>query len=207
MIASLPRPASFEIVVMGASLGGMKALQQLLCWLPEDFPVPVLLVQHCSPQSKSMGVSVLEGRCRLAVELASPGGRPRPGVIHVAPPDRHLTLSADRTFVCSDGAKVQYVRPAADPLFFSVAREYGPRALGVVLTGRGADGAAGARELRQRGGVVLVQEPSTCLAPEMPQAVMLAGGADFVLPPEGIGRALVSLVMVPGTRGLLGFHN
>lgn len=194
----------FDVVVFAASLGGLGVLQCVLAGLPETFPVPVLVVQHCSPKSESMGSLVLSSHSALPVTLAAPGESPQPGRVYVAPPDRHLSVTKGGAFACSDGPKVNFCRPAADPLFTSVAAVFGPRTLGVVLTGMGKDGADGARAIRKRGGVVIVQQPETCQAPEMPQAVLLDSGADFVLPPEAIARALVSLVMAPSSKALFG---
>ncbi len=197
-----PEPA-FGLVAIAASHGGVQALGTLVSGLPVDFPVPLVLVQHIGARP-SILTTILERRTRLAVRWAEQGQRPRPRTLYIAPPDQHVELTARRTFQLSSGAKVNHTRPAADPLMCSVARVYGPRALGVVLTGTGQDGAEGARALRRAGGVVLVQDEESCAAFGMPRAVRDRGDAHFVLPLEKLAAALISLVMVPGAPALFG---
>jgi two-component system chemotaxis response regulator CheB len=149
-------------------------------------------------------VDVLKWRTSLAVRWAEHGLRPRPRTLYVAPPDRHLEVSGRRTFALSDAPKLHGTRPAADPLFQSAARVYGPRCLGVVMTGMGRDGLAGAGAIREAGGTVLAQDRATSAASSMPGAVADAGHARFVLPLSTLAPALVSLVMVPGGASLFG---
>ncbi len=199
----LPPEPAFELVAIAASHGGVQALSTLVSGLPVDFPVPLVLVQHIGARP-SILTTVLERRTRLAVRWAEQGLRPRPRTLYIAPPDRHVELSARRTFLLSSAPKVHHTRPAADPLLCSVARVYAHRALGVVLTGTGRDGAEGARALRRAGGVVLVQDEESCTAFGMPGTVRDQGDAHFVLPLEKMAAALISLVMVPGAPALFG---
>jgi two-component system chemotaxis response regulator CheB len=192
------------VVVLAASLGGLSAIEQVLAPLPADFAAPVVVVQHISPRRPSQFPELLLRRLRLAVRWANEGQRLCPGTVYLAPRDRHLVMTARDVCALSDGPRVHWARPAADPLFESVAEHYGPRALAVVLTGRLSDGAAGALALRRAGGVVIAQDPATCAAPDMPRAVIRLGAADFVLPLTGVSNAMLSLVAVPGTAALFG---
>lgn len=199
-LLSLPEPG-FDVVVVAASFGGVKALRTLISALPVDFPVPIVLVLHVGARPSAL-VQILQWRARLAVRWAEQGLRPRPRTVYVAPPDRHLTLGEQRTFLLSEGAKLHSTRPAADPLFESAARGYGHRCLGVVMTGMGHDGLQGARAIHAAGGLVLAQDEATSAAFGMPGGV--AGLARFVLPLDTLAPALVSLVMVPGSHALFG---
>jgi two-component system chemotaxis response regulator CheB len=199
---SLPEPG-FDAVVVAASYGGVHALRTLVSALPVDFPVPVLLVLHVGARPSAL-VKILGWRSALAVRWAEQGLHPRPRTVYVAPPDRHLTLSGQRTFVLSEDPKVHSTRPAADPLFQSAARVYGQRCLGVVLTGMGRDALEGARAIHASGGLVLAQDEATSAAFGMPGGVAGQHLARFVLPLDTLAHALVSLVMVPGSHALFG---
>jgi len=196
--------ASFDVVVVAASLGGPTILGEILSALPSDFPAPILVVQHLSNRFPSSLAEWLEGRSRVRIEWAREDARLRASTAYLAPPGYHLTVTSRYTSRLSKGPPVNFARPAADVLFSSAAASFGARTLGIVLTGRLYDGAAGAQAIRKAGGVVLAQDPHTCRAPGMPQAVIRSQAVDFVLPPEKIVCALVSLVMVPGARALFG---
>ncbi|WP_395841321.1 chemotaxis protein CheB [Archangium violaceum] len=199
----VPPEPPFDLVAIASSYGGVQALGTLVSGLPVEFPVPLVLVQHIGARPSFL-TNILERRTRLAVRWVEQGLRPRPRTLYIAPPDRHVELSDRRTFLLSSGPKVHHTRPAADPLLCSVARVYAHRALGVVLTGMGRDGAEGARAIRRAGGVVLVQDESSCAAFGMPGAVRDQGDAHFVLPLSNLAAALISLVMVPGAPTLFG---
>lgn len=194
---------TFDLVVVAASLGGREVLEQLLARLPADFPAPVLVVQHVGDHGPSHLPELLARRTGRRVRHAAAGERPRAGVVYVAPPGHHLAFDADGRCALRDGPRVNFARPAADVLFESAAAAFGARTLGVVLTGRLCDGAAGAEAIRRAGGVVLVQEPASCRAPDMPLAVLQRGAAHLALPPAGLASALASLA-VPGVPALCG---
>ncbi len=201
-LLSLPEPA-FDLVVVAASYGGVGALRALVSALPVDFPIPIAVVLHLGARPSSL-VGILEWDSRLHVRWAEPGLRPRPRTVYVAPPDRHLALGQQRAFLLSEGPKLHSTRPAADPLFESAARVYGPRCLGVVMTGMGHDGLEGARAIHRAGGLVLAQDEATSAAFSMPGSVIREELARFVLPLDKLAPALVSLVMVPGSPALFG---
>ncbi|MFL5582074.1 MAG: chemotaxis protein CheB [Gemmatimonadaceae bacterium] len=201
---SPPVRTGFDAVVIAASLGGPRALAEVLAPLPAEFPAPIFVAQHLAERSPGFLPTLLARWTALDVVCARDGERPRAGAVYLAPPGRHLLLSAAGRCLLSDGARVNYARPSADLLFLSAAETFGMRALGVVLTGRLSDGAAGAEAIRQAGGAVLVQAPETCRAPDMPLATMRRGAANIALPPSSLAAALTALVAVPGARDLFG---
>lgn len=207
-LPSLPASAStaFDVVVIGASLGGLEALARVLAPLPSDFPVSILVAQHTDARSPFLLPELLARRTTLRVERARHGESLGSGTVHLAPPGRHLLVTPQRQCALSDRARVSYARPAVDVLFTSAAEAFGARTLGVVLTGRLSDGAKGAMAIRRAGGVVLAQDPATCRAPDMPSAAIRCGAAQLALPPAALGAALVALVAVPGVPALFGLR-
>jgi two-component system chemotaxis response regulator CheB len=194
--------SDFDIVAMAASSGGLNAVSTLLSGLPGDFPVPIILVQHLHPKRLSCWPELLQRRTALAVKWAEQGEALVPQTVYVAPPDCHVAVTPERRVSLSHGAKVNFSRPAADPLFQSVANAFRSRAIGVVLTGQLYDGAQGLDCIKRLGGRTLVQEPATCAFFSMPRAAMLTGSVDFDLPIERLGCALVALTMAPGGAAL-----
>lgn len=194
------RAVPYEIVAIGASAGGVKALLTVLKALPVDFPVPVVIVQHLDPHHDTVLAELLDRRSLLRVKLAEDGDVAEPGTAYIAPPDRHLLVGAGGALRLSTRDKVRFVRPSADLLFESVAVACGAAALVCVLTGTGSDGSAGARAVSSRGGTVVAEDPSTAEFKGMPQAVLNAVAVDLTLPLEGIAAALVALI--EGTRSL-----
>ncbi|MFC3454541.1 chemotaxis protein CheB [Amycolatopsis speibonae] len=192
--------AAYEIVAIGSSAGGVKALLAVLGALPVDFPVPLVVVQHLDPRHDTILADILDRRSRLRIKMAEPDDVIGPGVVHLAPPDRHLLVHPGGVLSLSASEHVKFVRPSADLLFESVAEVYGPSALVCVLTGTGSDGAAGAGAVKSRGGTVVSEDPETAEFKGMPQAVAKAVSVDLVLPLDDIADALVGLV--EGTRTL-----
>jgi two-component system chemotaxis response regulator CheB len=192
----------FDLVAVAASGGGPAVLCAVLAALPREFPAAVVVVQHRSPAYAGFLTGLLQRRLALAVVDAEDGMPLRRGTIHVAPAGQHLVVRPGGILALASTPPHQFARPSADVFFASAAECYGDRAIAVVLTGRLQDGAAGAWAIRATGGRVLVQDPATCTAPEMPAAAIRTGSADFVLPPERIAPALVSLVMAPGANSL-----
>jgi two-component system chemotaxis response regulator CheB len=181
----------YELVVMGASWGGLDALGRVLAALPPDFPVPVVVVQHRGAQSRGGTLEAM---------LAIDGGLPvreiddkdaiLPGAAYVAPADYHLIVERG-SFALSVDERVQHARPSIDVTLETAADSYGSRMIGVVLTGANEDGAAGLRTVMERGGITVVQDPASAAKPTMPQAAIDAGGAQRVLPLEEIAPFLI----------------
>jgi two-component system, chemotaxis family, protein-glutamate methylesterase/glutaminase len=193
--------SDFDVVAIGASLGGPTVMSTILHVLPAEFPVPILIVQH----ARAIGslVEILQRVCALEVKSAVKGESLRAGVVYGAPGGSHFTVTPGRTCQLDESAPISFARPSIDCLFESVARTYGSRALVIVLTGGLKDGTQGAALIRAAGGLVMVQDPATCRAPSMPQSVIDAGAMHLRLTPGEIADTLQTLVMVPGTRALL----
>lgn len=173
-------------------------LRAVLRSLPWDLPAGVLVLQHIAGVSQ-LPLIVTPGT-RLPVKFAECGEPVQCGRVHIGPPGRHLVVTPDGCLTLSDAPRVRCARPSADWLFESTAAVFAERAIGVVLSGRLADGARGALRIARAGGHVIAQEPSTCRYPDMPIAVIETGAVDLVLPPDRIGSAIVAAL---GVRDIL----
>ena len=189
-----------DIVVIGASAGGVQALDQVVEQLPPDLPAAVLVVLHLAAGGRSVLPSILSRLGSLPASVPSEQQLPERGHIYVAPPDRHLLLVGEEVRL-TGGPRENGHRPAIDPLFRSAARTYGPRVIAVVLSGTLDDGAAGARMVRDRGGTVIVQHPEDAMYGDMPQNTLDMAGADAVLPAADIARKICELIEEPLEEG------
>lgn len=186
----------FELIVIGCSLGGMRAVQMILEALPKEFCVPIVIVQHRYRTSSEALPAFFRRHAHLDVVDADDKQWIRRGTVYLAPADYHLLVDRDGgrgELSLSVDARVEYSRPSVDVLFESAAAAYGPSVIGIVLTGANADGARGAKAIKQYGGFVVVQDPATAEAPAMPQAAIDAARVDRILPLERIGPFLVEL--------------
>ena len=188
--------ANRDIVVIGASAGGMEALQKLVSRLPAGLPASLFVVWHLSPGVKSILPSILTKAGALPAVHPQDGDRIEPGRIYVAPNDHHMLLENGYIRVAR-GPKENRFRPAVDPLFRSAAYVYGPRVIGVVLTGALDDGTAGLWTIKLRGGTAIVQEPEEALIRGMPLNALDNVAVDYRLPVAEIGELLPSLVREP----------
>ena len=186
------RTSRAELVVIGASLGGPRALAALLRGLPPGFPVPIAIVQHIADGFTEGLASWLASEARLDVHEGKDGEALVAGRVLLAPTGRHL-LVGDGFVRLSDAPAVDTFRPSVTPLFLSAARAYGPRVCGVILTGMGRDGAEGLRAIRDGGGTTLAQDESTSAVFGMPRAAIELGAVERVLPIDEIPRALTEL--------------
>ena len=187
MNASTTQP----IIVIGASAGGVSAILDLAATLPRDFPAPILFVLHIGAHRSELYKLVSARGPNVAV-TACDGDMPRPGTIYIAPSDRHMLLEGG--FIrLSRGPKEHHARPAIDPLFRSAALNFGPRAIGVVLTGMLDDGSAGLRAIKDCGGTAVVQDPADAHAPSMPRCALACVDADHVVPLSALGPLLYDL--------------
>ncbi len=187
--------AAFDVVVLAASAGGLNALSQVVAGLPADFPAGLLAVQHVQPNRRSLMAEILSRRTALLVQEAQEGERVRPGVLYMAPPDRHLLVNAGLRLHLTETELVHFVRPSADLLFESAAACGRQRVLGVVLSGTGSDASMGVRAIKKMGGMVLVEDPATADFAGMPQAAIATGSYDAVLPLADLTAALCRLVV------------
>ena len=184
----------FDVIAIGASAGGIEALHAVVSALPAALPAAVLVVQHMDRRHKSMLAGLLARRSRLAVRQAAQGEAVERGTVYIAQPDMHLIVR-DGHLALTDTKLVHFSRPSIDLLFESVADAYGDRAIGVILSGTGLDGADGVRAIKAKGGTTIIQDPASAAHPGMPQAARATGAVDLTLPLEEIGLALASLVV------------
>lgn len=186
---------AYEIVVVGCSLGGMHALEVILNAMPRGFPLPIAVVQHRHRASNETLPSYFRRFSRLPVVDAEDKQWIRPGTVYLAPANYHLLVERGE-FNLSVDEKVRYSRPSVDVLFQSAADAYGEHVVAVVLTGANDDGAQGVKRVKERGGLVVVQDPETAEAPEMPRAAIAAATVDRVLPLDRIASFLVDRCVV-----------
>ena len=191
---SLVSEAAYDVVAMAASAGGLAALTRVISGLDDGFPVPILVVQHLDPRHRSLMAQMLGRRTPLIVTEASVEDKIAPGHVYVAPPNHHLLLNADGTMSLTQTELVHFVRPSADLLFESMAAGFRERAIAVVLSGTGSDGAMGVEAVKKMGGTTIAQDEETAEFSGMPRSAAETGAVDFVLPLEEIAPALVSLV-------------
>src|SRR5262245_48946674 len=182
-----------DIVVIGASAGGMEALQKVVGRLPADFAASVFVVWHLSPGLKSILPSVLNKSGPPRASHPRDGDRIERRRIYVAPNDHHMLLENGYIRI-TKGPKENRFRPAIDPLFRSAAYIYGPRVIGVVLTGALDDGTAGLYTIKLRGGTAIVQEPADAVIRSMPLNALEHTAADHKVAAAEIGELLVGLV-------------
>ncbi|WP_404478230.1 chemotaxis protein CheB [Novosphingobium sp. BL-52-GroH] len=183
----------YEAVVMGASAGGLQALRSLLSALPGHLGLRMAVVQHIDAASNGYFVDMLARDCRLAVTEAEDKADFLQGTVYLAPAGYHLLVEPDRSLSLSVDEKVNYCRPAIDPLFQSAADTFGPTLIGVVLTGANSDGARGLQYIRSRGGRAIVQDPATAESPFMPRAALDAGPVDHIASLSHIAALLSGL--------------
>jgi len=183
-----------QAVVIGASAGGLEALRIVLAGLGENFPAPVIIVQHLSPESDNFLTTLLANQCRLRVKEAEEKELLQPGCAYVAPPNYHLLVELDHTLTLSVDARVNFSRPAIDVLFETAAEAYGDKLVGVILTGANEDGSLGLQRIKSLGGTTVVQDPRTAVEQRMPLAAIAKSRVDYVVPLTEIGVLIKQLV-------------
>ena len=181
-----------DIIVMGASAGGLSAFNRIIKQLPEQLNAAVFIVWHVSPYSTSLLPEILNRAGKLKTKHPSDGEPIEKGKIYIAPPDHHLLVESDRIRL-TKGPKENRFRPAVDPLFRSAAYAYGPRVVGVVLSGALDDGTAGLWAIKDRGGIAVVQDPADAEQPSMPASALANVQVDHRLPLSEIPPLLVTL--------------
>jgi len=186
-------PGAPELIAIGSSTGGPTALLAVLGRLAPDFPLPIVIAQHIAEGFVPGLVSWLDAGCAIRIVEALDGGTIEPGVAYVSPTGRNMEVRNGHTRFSKPKPGQLYI-PSADTLFESVADELGPRGIGVLLTGMGADGAQGLRRLFDRGGFTIAQDEETSTVFGMPKCAIEAGAARKVLPIQEIAAELTSLV-------------
>jgi two-component system chemotaxis response regulator CheB len=186
-----------DIIVVGASAGGVEALQQLVSQFPPGLPAAVFVVLHMPPRTRSMLPEILTRAGRLPAMHPENGAGIEPGRIYVAPPDHHLVVERGHVHL-SLGPKEQHHRPCINVTFRSAASAYGDRVVAVVLTGELDDGTAGLWEVKRRGGIAVVQNPENAAFPSMPLSALREVEADYVVDIAGMGPLLTRLASEKG---------
>lgn len=184
--------AKHDIIVIGASAGGVEALCQICAALPRDIRASILVVLHIS-RGRSMLPEILTRAGRLPAAHPTDGEPLQYSRIYVAPPDHHLIIQDDHVRIVHSPSE-NGVRPAADPLFRSAARSYASRVVGVILSGALDDGTAGVAAIKEAGGITIAQDPEEAASPGMPRSAIATGCIDHVLPLRDIPLLLTALV-------------
>jgi two-component system chemotaxis response regulator CheB len=187
-----------RLVAIGASTGGPPVLQTILSALPGDFSVPVLIVQHIAPGFTQGFAGWLAQSSSLPVHMPVHGQPVLPGHVYVAPDGMHMAVGPQDRILLNTGEPENGLRPSVSHLFRSVVHVYGPKAVGVLLTGMGKDGAWELKLMKEQGAVTIAQDKDSSVVHGMPGEAIKVGGATYVLPPEKIRIALTSLVRANG---------
>ncbi|WED21441.1 chemotaxis protein CheB [Vibrio sp. JC009] len=185
--------AQYRAIVIGASAGGLAAVERVVRELKSNFCLPVLLVQHISPNVDSYLASHFASRCRLDVQEGEDKEPIQKGAMYIAPPNYHMMVEYDGSITLSVEPPVNFSRPSIDVLFESAAEYYGESLIGLVLTGANSDGAQGLKKIKEKGGLTIVQSAETAEATAMPKAAIEAVDVDHILPLDEIGRFLSDL--------------
>ena len=191
-----------EIVVVGTSTGGLKALQTLLSRLLADFPLPVVIVQHRGSTAEIELCEFLAQSSRLPISEPEDKEPLAPGRAYLAPRDYHLLIE-NRSFALSTAQSVRFARPSIDVLFESAADAFQTKAIGVILTGANTDGAQGLATIKARGGFTIVEDPASAVARELPDAAIAQATPDRILPLDQIATCLVALSEAQPSNQLL----
>jgi two-component system chemotaxis response regulator CheB len=193
-----PRPSStsaVQAIAIGASTGGPQALQAILGSLPAVLPAPIFAVQHISDGFLTGLVAWLNQTCPVRVEIAQPGATPQPSVVYFPPERRHLELDTQGNFRLAGRIPVSGHCPSVTVMMESIAAFYGPKAIGILLTGMGQDGATGMQALQRAGSFTIAQNEATSVVFGMPHAAIALGAAEAVLPIEAIASTICSRVL------------
>jgi len=192
---SLATSNKFQVVAIGSSTGGPKALHKVLSQLPVDFPSGILVVQHISEGFTSGLVDWLDRVSRVSVKEAEEGDKIQPGVVLIAPHDFHMMVVSGGRIRLNKALPIKGHRPSANVLFSSMAKVYNKNGIGVILTGMGEDGATGLVEMRKSGSTTIVQDEDSSVIFGMPKAAIEMGAAEEILPIDEIGKFLIHSVM------------
>jgi two-component system chemotaxis response regulator CheB len=184
----------YEAIAIGTSAGGLYALFDLLTILPQNYPLPIIVVQHRSKDHNDLLEEILQNRCKIVIKQVEEKEKIRRGHAYFAPPDYHLLIEYDKTFSLSADAQVRYSRPSIDVLFESAAAVYKNTLIGIILTGANSDGAQGITEIKKRNGLTISQDPGEALFPQMPKAAIETGAVTNIYKLAEIKNFLLNLV-------------
>jgi two-component system chemotaxis response regulator CheB len=190
MSAAISLAGRIDAIVIGASAGGIEALMRLLPALPANFKPPIFVVLHLPRDRPSVLADIFNRRCQLAVCEAQDKEPVRTGTVYFAPPDYHLLIDAGPQLSLSSDELVHFSRPSIDVLFESAADVYGPRLLGIVLSGANEDGTEGLAAVHDAGGVSIIQQPESAQVKQMVVSALMRNPASLVLDLDGISKLL-----------------
>jgi two-component system chemotaxis response regulator CheB len=182
------------VVVVAASAGGLHALRSLLSGLPANLRASVVIVLHRTPTHDDSLVDIFARATPLPVVRAQQDQSLEPGIVYLARPDLHLTVSPEKRFQYTDGTRIKFVRSSANPLFETAARAFDGRSIAIVLSGTGSDGTDGVQAVKAHGGIVIAQDQATAEHWNMPEAAVKSGAVDYVLPVADIAAAVTAMV-------------
>ena len=183
----------YQAVVIGASAGGMYAINKLLATLPDDFQLPIIIVQHIAPSSDNYLAEFLNKNSKLAVKEADEKESLKEGHVYISPPNYHILIEEDFTISLSADEKVNYSRPSIDVLFMSAADSFKKKLIGIILTGANEDGAKGLLEIKKKGGLTITQDPMEAETPTMPKAAIRLTNPHYIKTIKEISELLIQL--------------
>jgi len=189
----LARHGKYKAVVLGASAGGFEAMSKILRELPQNFPLPLIIVQHRAKDDRQLLEEVIQVKCKITVKQADEKENIRPGIVYFAPADYHLLVEEDMSFSLDSDMHVNYSRPSIDVLFETASEVYRESLIGIILTGTNSDGAQGIKAIRMNGGTTIAQDPKNALYPYMPQAAINTGAIQYILEVDEIKEFLLML--------------
>ena len=184
----------FKVVAIGASAGGFQLMPAILEPLPENFPIPIIIIQHMKEGGGEFMVKYLDGKCCLKVKEAIQLEKVMAGHVYVAPADYHLYIDESYEFSLSVDARVRFSRPSIDVFFESASKVFTTGMIGILLTGANNDGTEGMRQIKSRDGVTIVQDPDSAEARQMPESPVIEGVVDHILLPCDITPFLIKMV-------------
>jgi two-component system chemotaxis response regulator CheB len=183
----------YEAIVIGISSGGMNLLKIMFSSLPTDFNTPIIIVQHVGANSNSHWIKLLNEKSNLNLKEADEKEKIENGTVYFAPPNYHLLIEKDRTFSLTIDERVNFARPSIDVLFESAAEAYKNTLIGIVLTGSNNDGNQGIKRIKECGGLIIIQDPTTAESPYMPSSALTVVESDHILSIENIIALLIAL--------------
>lgn len=184
----------YQAVVIGSSAGGLNALKTLFEFLDKRFPLPVIIVQHVSPDAENYLPLFLNSMKKINVKEADEKEIPETGMAYVAPPNYHLLMEHDRSFTLTVGERINYARPSIDILFETASEAYREGLIGIILTGANSDGSKGLKKIKEMGGLAIVQDPDEAETDTMPRAAIEAVETDHILTLKEIANFLNALI-------------
>jgi two-component system chemotaxis response regulator CheB len=184
---------NYEAIVIGVSAGGMNAMKIMFSRLPKGFKTPVIIVQHIGVHSNNQWIGLLNTNSNILLKEADEKEKIEEGIAYIAPPNYHLLIEKNKTFSLSTDERVNFARPSIDVLFESAAEAYKEKLIGIILTGSNTDGTKGLKQIKEYGGLTIVQDPATADSDYMPASAIAAVKVDYILPLEDIFDLLIKI--------------